>query len=152
MTQTIPAGRLELRPLTPAHAQAILDGDRSGLNPADGWPHADTLDGLRGVTNGSYGWLVLLDGVVIGDCGTLGGIDADGAVEIGYGLAGPYRRQGHGTEMVRGLVDWFRAQPDVRRVVAGTLVDNVPSRRVLERAGFSFERVDAGEARYALAL
>jgi RimJ/RimL family protein N-acetyltransferase len=152
MTQTILAGRLALRPLTPAHAQAVLDGDLSGLAPGEGWPHADTLDGLRGVTGGSFGWLVLLSGVVIGDCGTLGGIDASGDVEIGYGLAAPYRGHGHGTEMVRGLVDFFRARPGVRRVVAGTLLDNLPSRRVLERAGFTLERVDRDEARYALAL
>jgi RimJ/RimL family protein N-acetyltransferase len=150
--ETIRAGRLELRPLTPAQARAIVDGDRSGLATGDGWPHADTLDGLRGVVHGSYGWLVTLDETVIGDCGTLGGVDLSGDVEIGYGLAAPYRGRGYGTELVRGLADWLRGQPGVRRVVAGTLVDNVPSRRVLERVGFTLERVDAGEARYALGV
>ncbi len=104
------------------------------------------------MTRGSYGWLVALaDGeVVIGDCGTLGGIDEAGDIEIGYGLAAPYRGRGYGTELVRGLVGWWRAQPGVRRVVAGTLVDNTASRRLLERVGFTLEGVDGSEARYAL--
>jgi RimJ/RimL family protein N-acetyltransferase len=152
MTQTINAGRLELLALTPERAQAILDGDRSGLTLGAGWPHEDTFDGLRGVTGGSYGWLVLLDGQVIGDCGTLGGVSPSGDIEIGYGLAEPFRGQGYGTELVQGLVDWFRGQPGVRRLVAGTVPGNVPSRRVLERAGFTVEREDPSEARYALYL
>ncbi|HKS99472.1 MAG TPA: GNAT family N-acetyltransferase [Rugosimonospora sp.] len=137
-------------PLAPESARAILDGDLSGWTPAEGWPHKDTADGLRGVTGGSLGWLVTLDGAVIGDCGTLGGVRPSGDIEIGYGLAAPYRGQGYGTELVRALAGWLRARPGVRRVVAGTLPDNIASRRVLEHAGFTEDGVEAGEVRYAL--
>jgi [ribosomal protein S5]-alanine N-acetyltransferase len=86
-------------------------------------------------------WLVTLDGVVIGDCGTVGLVDAAGEIEIGYGLAAEHRAVGFGSELVVGLSDWLLTQSDVRRVVArGVLADNTPSRRALERAGFVCER------------
>jgi RimJ/RimL family protein N-acetyltransferase len=158
----IPAGRVVLQPVSPAQALDTLGGDLTwlaggGWSAGTGWPHDDTLDGLRGVTLGALGWLVTLDTTVIGDCGTLGGLRPSGDIEIGYGLAEPYRGQGYGTELVQGLADWLSARPGVRRVVAGTLPDNVPSRKVLERAGFTFEGIEQsdgadgeGEARYAL--
>jgi RimJ/RimL family protein N-acetyltransferase len=90
-------------------------------------------------------WLVELDGVVIGDCGTHGE-PADGEVEIGYGLAAEHRGHGDGGEVVQALSQWLLAQPDVERVVAETDADNVPSRRALERAGFRA----TGPTRYVL--
>jgi len=83
------------------------------------------------------GWLVTLDGLVIGDCGTFGPADENGEVEIGYGLAAPYRGRGYGKELVAGLADWLLAQPEIRSVRARTAPDNVASRRVLEHAGFA---------------
>jgi len=74
--------------------------------------------------------------IVIGDCGTHGPADADGSIEIGYGLAPRYRGQGFGTELVAALTRWLLAQPGIRRVLARTHVANLPSRRVLEKAGF----------------
>jgi hypothetical protein len=77
--------RLVLEPLSLDVAQAIVAGDLSRVRPAAGWPHDDTLDGIRlGVEHGvSTTWLVLRDGVVIGDCGLHGQPDEDGEVEIG---------------------------------------------------------------------
>ena len=86
------------------------------------------------------GWFVTLaqDGRVIGDCGTHGWVDDEGRVEIGYGLAAPWRGRGFGIEAVRALVDWVAAQPDVRTVEASVEVGNEVSRRVLERLGFAY--------------
>src|SRR4051812_30087163 len=97
------------------------------------------MDGLRmAVRDGrDAGWLVLLDGVVIGDCGTHGPPDADGCVEIGYGLAAPYRGRGHGSDLVRLLTRLLLERADVRRVAAKVEPANVPSRRALERSGFT---------------
>ena len=67
-------------------------------------------DGLR-----SGGWLVTLDDLVIGDCGAHGDPSPGGDVEIGYGLAEPYRGRGYGTELVTALSDWLLAQPGVKR-------------------------------------
>ena len=132
-----------LLPQTLESARALLAGEDAGLSLADGYPHADTLDALRmfvenGSTDDDGGWFVTLaDGRVIGDCGTIGWTDQDGRVEIGYGLAAPYRGKGYGTEAVRVLADWVAAQPGVTAVTAEVEVGNNASRRLLERLGFT---------------
>ena len=98
---------------------------------------------------GAFTWLVTLDERVIGDCGTLGGVDDDGTIAIGYGLAAPQRRRGYGTALVPALTAWLLGQPEVRRVIASTEPSNRPSRTVLERAGFRSFSVTPTEVRYA---
>ncbi len=94
----------------------------------------------------------MADGAVIGDCGLHGGpdgpVDDAGRVEIGYGLAAPSRGQGYGSEVVAAITEWLLAQPEVRQVRACTLTGNMPSRRVLEKAGFSYTGTEDGEAVY----
>ena len=110
-----------------------------GLVPGAGWPHSDTADALGGLAehDSAVGtWLVTLGGEVVGDCGWRGEPDADGTVEIGYGLAAPWRRQGLGTEAVGLLAAWAEQQPQVRLVTAEVLVGNEPSLRLLLRLGF----------------
>lgn len=116
-----------------------------GLRAGRGWPHADTGDALRPLADhGSPGdtgtWLVVVPGdtgEVVGECGWYGPPDADGAVEIGYGLAAPYRRLGLGTEAVAVLAAWAEQQPGVRLVTAEVLPGNEASLRLLGRLGFS---------------
>lgn len=112
-----------------------------GLVPGAGWPHEDTAQALlplaeHGVAGTDGGWLVVLDGEVVGDCGWRGGPDGDGAVELVYGLGRPHRGRGVGTEAVALLVAWAEQQPGVRRVVARVLPGNQASRRLLRRLGF----------------
>jgi RimJ/RimL family protein N-acetyltransferase len=135
--------RLVLVPQSLTAARAVLAGEDSGLALAEGYPHGDTADALRtfvenGQTDDDGGWFVTLadDGRVIGDCGTLGWTDDEGRVEIGYGLAAPFRGRGYGTEAVQVLADWVAAQPGVAAVVAEVEVGNEPSRRLLARLGF----------------
>jgi ribosomal-protein-alanine N-acetyltransferase len=123
----------------------------AGLTAAPGWPHADTADALRplaehggpGPADGTF--LITLDGVLLGECGWLGGPDDHGAVEIGYGLAGSARGRGVGTEAVGILAAWVERQPGVRRITADALVGNEASRRLLERLRF---RADGEHAPY----
>ena len=147
--------RLRLEPVTIETARAILAGDLSGLAAAglaaaDGWPHEDTADGLAMAVKAGYppGWLITVGGAVIGDFGTHGPVDEAGRVEIGYGLAAPSRGQGYGSEAVLAVTEWLLSQPEVRQVQAHTLTDNMPSRRVLEKAGFRYLGLDEGEALY----
>jgi RimJ/RimL family protein N-acetyltransferase len=153
VSEPIATARLLLVPVARETAQAVLSGELGGLRVADGWPHEDSLDGLRlAVEHDATCWFVTHDGVVIGDCGTHGPPDDRGNVEIGYGLAPPARGSGFGTELVAGLCHWLLEQPEVVRVVAREVeVDNVPSRRALERAGFVVERTDERCVWYALA-
>jgi RimJ/RimL family protein N-acetyltransferase len=145
------AGALALRRLTATEARGVLEGDGlpPGLRAGEGWPHRDSYDALRLAAAGSYVWLVTLDDRVIGDCGSLGGVDGQGAIEIGFGLAEPYRRRGHGTALVRHLTAWLLAQPAVRQVVARTDADNVASSRALEQAGFQRSGATGTQLRYS---
>lgn len=138
--------RTRLEPITFEVARAIVAGDLSGLDPGEGWPHEDTLDALGEPVEDGHapGWLVVLDGQVIGDCGTHGPVAADGSVEIGYGLAGPYRGRGLGSEIVVAISDWLIARPEVCTVRASVVADNLASRRVLEKAGFAGDGVGPG--------
>jgi RimJ/RimL family protein N-acetyltransferase len=152
LTDRIVTSRLALEPLPRETARAIVAGEPDGLRRAAGWPHEDTLDGLRMVADhGSEVWLILEDGVVVGDAGTFGPPDENGDVEIGYGLAEPSRGRGLASEFVPALAKHVLARAGVRRVVArGVLADNIPSRRALERAGFRIEREEPGLVWYAL--
>jgi RimJ/RimL family protein N-acetyltransferase len=136
--------RLALEPVSPA----VRAGDLSGVRAGSGWPHPDTLDALR--TGSPLMWLVSLsrDAVVIGDAGTHGPPDAAGDVEIGFGLAAPYRGQGYGRELVAALSAWLAAQPGVRCLTAETEAGNGAARRSLEAAGFVLEHEAAGRASY----
>jgi RimJ/RimL family protein N-acetyltransferase len=145
--------RVALVPVPYDVAVAALDGRgptldvalaRLDLRPAAGWPHADTADALRPLAEhgrpGDVGtWLVCADGEVVGECGWVGGPDADGSVELGYGLAPPARGRGLGTEAVAVLAAWSEQQPGVRRLVAEVVVGNAASRRLLGRLGFEQE-------------
>ena len=152
MGEVVVTQRLVLEPVSQETAQAVLEGRPDGLRRGDGWPHDDTLDALRMVAeHGSEAWLILEDGVVVGDAGTHGPPDEHGDVEIGYGLAASVRGRGLSSEFVPVLAQRLLARPGVKRVVArAVLADNVPSRRALERAGFELEREADGLVWYAL--
>jgi RimJ/RimL family protein N-acetyltransferase len=137
--EEIRSERLVLVPIPGEQARSFLGGDLSSVTPGEGWPHADTFDGLRiAVEHGRpAGWLVTSEGCVIGDCGTHGLADPAGSVEIGYGLAAPWRGHGYGSELVAAMSSWLLEQAAVTSVVAATSPDNAASRRILEKNGFT---------------
>ena len=75
------------------------------------------------------------DGTHIGDL-CFKGFNADGMVEIGYGILEEYQGFGYATEAVDAAVRWAMEQPGVTRVEAETEPDNKASQRVLEKCGF----------------
>lgn len=115
---------------------AILAGDLPGYTAGRGWPHDDTPAALSFRAARGSTWLVTVDNVIVGDIGTKGPPDADGRVEIGYGLAGPSRGQGLGTRAAGVLVSWLLARDDVRTVIAHVDPANASSVRLLLRLGF----------------
>lgn len=136
--ERLATARCELIPVTAALARRIQAGEYDGLRRGDGWPHADTTAGASHVLTPlpAKMWMISVDGRVIGDCGTHGPPDPAGQVEIGYGIAAPYRGLGFGTEAVSALSSWLVDQPGVGAVLARTSPENVASRRVLVSAGF----------------
>jgi len=86
-------------------SRTVGSGAVGRLRAGPGWPHADTRDGLAMVRDDAgVFFLVLHDGAVIGDCGTHGAPDAQGSVEIGFGLAAP-------SGVTATAVSWPRPSP-----------------------------------------
>jgi RimJ/RimL family protein N-acetyltransferase len=132
---------IELLPCSVAVAQAVMAGRDPGVPHAPDWPHDDTYDALRPLAehpadSGPGTFLVMLDGVVVGDCGWFGPPDEEGEVEIGYGLARSARGRGVGTEAVRLLLAWVQDQ-GAQRVRAEVEPGNAPSFALLARLGFT---------------
>lgn len=160
--QSLRTPRLELRPATATTLRAELEGNGSlaralGVDVPPGWPpelydadavrHILTLLGERedGGAFGLYYIIVRPDqhapaprGVLIGVGGFKGDPDADGEVEIGYGVLPDFQRRGFATEAVRAWVSLAFADPRVERVVGQTLDSLTPSIGVLEKAGFVY--------------
>jgi ribosomal-protein-alanine N-acetyltransferase len=76
---------------------------------------------------------------LVGLAGYKGGPDAQGIVEIGYGIVPESRRLGFASEAVRTLLATAFADARVRAVVAHTLPDLVASIGVLRATGFTFD-------------
>jgi|SRR5690348_12969995 len=74
-------------------------------------------------------------GVNIGGCAYKGPPDADGVVEIAYGIDAPYRGRGYAKEAAAMLVE-YADEAGVRLVRAHTRPENRASARVLEFCGF----------------
>jgi ribosomal-protein-alanine N-acetyltransferase len=80
---------------------------------------------------------------IVADAKFKGEPDETGTIEIGYGTYPAFQRRGYMTEMVTGMVNWARNQPDVFRVVADTDAENVASQKVLEKSGFHlFDQIE----------
>lgn len=61
--------------------------------------------------------------------------DAGGEAEMGYWCRSAFQGRGLVSEAAQGMVQWAFSALNMRRVVSRTDADNIPSRRVLERAG-----------------
>jgi RimJ/RimL family protein N-acetyltransferase len=118
-----------------------------------GYPHAATPIALGYAAIGGDSYLVVdPTGAVVGECGTKGPPSPDGVVEIGYGLAAASQGRGLGTAAVAALIDRLAARPDVRIVEAHVDPANTPSRRLLERLGFSLAGMTEHELVYRAEL
>ena len=62
-------------------------------------------------------------------------------VGIGYGTARAHWGKGYMTEATRALIEWAFQQPSIYRVYATTDLENIGSRRVLEKAGMQCEGI-----------
>ena len=146
--------RLRLVAGTEALAAAELEGREKlskllGALVPETWPP----DNLRDVLDYFYalykehpeweGWLswyaVRIDSghpILCGSVGFRGSPDKQGMVEIGYSVLPEFQGQGLATEMIAGIVQWAKQQPQVKHVEAETNTDNRASIRVLEKNSF----------------
>jgi ribosomal-protein-alanine N-acetyltransferase len=147
---------LKLSPYSPQHILALIEGvDLFTRN--FGWPPAkglrdfylsedvspQWLDQLRTTTEADpwrhgFGVVHVASGQVIGAAGFKGPPDADGAVEIAYGMVPEYQGRGYATEAAAALVEFALKSGCVRIARAHTLPEANASTRVLTKCGFEF--------------
>jgi len=78
-------------------------------------------------------------GTIVGSCAYKSPPDAEGMVEIAYGVDAAHQGKGYATEAARALVDYAFGSGLVRVVRAHTRLEGEASMRVLSKCGF--ERV-----------
>jgi [ribosomal protein S5]-alanine N-acetyltransferase len=130
--------RLQLVLLTPDEVLAQIEGmvpaDRAEVSEewlaqarastaADPWVHG-------------FSMVDRLSGAVVGSCGFKGPPDAEGVVEIAYGVQPPYQGLGYATEAAWALVGFAFEAAQVRVVRAHTLPVDSASTHVLTKCGF----------------
>jgi RimJ/RimL family protein N-acetyltransferase len=147
--------RLVLRPHTPQQILALME-DPDGFATIADFPAAPGLRDFFVSGDVSQQWIATLRtltdadpwilgfGVVdretrtiVGSAGFKGPPDADGVVEVAYGIVPSFQRRGYATEATFALIDFARADPAVRRVRAHTLPTPNASTRVLTKCGFA---------------
>jgi len=62
-------------------------------------------------------------------------------VGIGYVMSRAYQGKGYMTESARAIIEWAFQQPTIYRVYATTDMENIASRRVMEKAGMQCEGI-----------
>lgn len=153
---TVETARLVLRPWDPMQLLTLIESPQrfaevggvpaaAGLREmcASGDVSPDWLAALRADNNPDpwrHGFLIVHrgDNVAIGTAGFKGPADANGIVEIAYGIAPGYEGLGFATEAAAALVEWALATPAVRLVRAQTLPEKNASTQVLTRCGFTW--------------
>ncbi|EST27928.1 GNAT family N-acetyltransferase [Streptomyces roseochromogenus] len=149
----IPAERLTLTGLRPAAARDLSLGGDGGFDWLNGEPYEGTRQAASflvkayetGVHRPEFGVFALVrheDGRAIGGIGFHTAPNEQGRVEIGYDLVEGARGQGYATEAVRTLTEQALARDDVSMVFATIEHANVPSQRVVSRAGFTRATVE----------
>jgi ribosomal-protein-alanine N-acetyltransferase len=137
-TLVIPTDRLDLVLQTPAETLAWVDAlppeVRAEVSP-------DWIARVRRTKPGdawSLGFSVVerTSGAAVGTCAFKGPPDANGAVEIAYGIDEAFRGRGYATEAATALTLFGLADDRVQVVRAHTKPGNGPSPRVLEKCGF----------------
>lgn len=91
-----------------------------------------------------YAWAILKDGVIIGSIDTVS-LLADGGVEIGYCLARKEWGQGYMSEAFHAVLGFLFEKGPFKYVIMRAEIENVRSRRVIEKQGFLFQYEDEQE-------
>jgi RimJ/RimL family protein N-acetyltransferase len=83
-------------------------------------------------------WLIVLKemNIAVGGIGVTGLPDENGACETGYGMDLSHRGKGYATEALKCLAQWAFQNPDLKTILAHTLIDGLSSQKVLQKVGF----------------
>lgn len=151
VTESVIAPGVVMRLPRPADAPALTDAYRANRDDIDRWSPAapDAFYTVAGqvehIAQARRGydvqqvmpWILVRDGRVVGNV-TLFGI-ARGSLQramLGYWVDAGERGRGLATAAVRAAIAYARDELHLHRLEAGAAPDNLPSRRVLIKAGF----------------
>jgi len=150
--------RLIIKPLTYDELRRHIESpcelaDEMRLKPSQSLPDKDTREAIMNdllpfLADSDKDplfytiWIVIekMQKAIIGGICFHGEPDANGEVEIGYGIDVGYRNKGYMTETVAGLIIWLKSIKKVRVIRAETDPFNISSVRVLEKNGFKIFR------------
>ena len=154
---------LELVSMSPGFLQAVLDGhgkedqEFEGVRLSGDWDieHGAAINfritQLRSMPELQQ-WLVHAivrrsDRQMVGIVGFHGapglhslGAEVPDALEIGYNVFNPFRRQGYATCAAAALIQWAHSERGVNYFVAAINHENVASQKVAAKVGFRFFR------------
>ena len=106
--------------VSPHWLEALRNSVRQGPNP---WRHGF--------------WIIKkASGQIVGGAGFKGEPDAEGMVEIAYGVVPSREGRGYATEAARALIHFAGSDPRVKTLRAHTLPQANASTRVLTKCGF----------------
>ena len=132
--------RLTLKVSEPADVLRWVDA----MEPADrAQVSADWIARVRATTSAdpwTCGFVMVhrTSGEAVGSCAFKSPPDADGFVEIAYGVNPDHQKRGYATEAALRLVKYAFASGRVRTVRAHTLPEQNASTRVLTKCGFEY--------------
>ena len=93
----------------------------------------ENIDNYLFLTN----WAIILkdENKIVGFIMLKGCPNENGEVIVGYGIHEEYQRKSYATEALKALSNWVFKNPRALCIVADIERDNLPSQRVLEKAG-----------------
>ena len=146
--------RLTLEPLTLGDIQTIYDLAKEPKSIEDFQYDASSIDDVKAWLEPRYYdpnslvWVVRKQGHTIGIFEVCFEAEYSGLAidvcRIGYCLDFQEHNQGYATEVLHTIIDWLFCYTDVKRIEAGVTLHNIPSYRVLEKAGFVREKIVKG--------
>lgn len=150
----MPSPNVKLFAHTPDHLRALMEGGNAyelafevsvvdGVKEFLAGPEVSEafLARLRGAPSidpwrDGFGIVHLAENRLIGLCSFNGPPEAEGSVEISYGIAPGYAGRGYATEAARLLIAHAFSNAQVRTVQAHTLPERNASTRILQKCGF----------------
>jgi ribosomal-protein-serine acetyltransferase len=139
--------RLLLEPVTPAHARGLFEAtvaSRPELLPWMPWAKEPTLDGSKALADkASSEWLAghFRFAVVARDSGMVLGVVGldleDKSAELSYWIRSDHARRGLTTDACKVLIGWGKHVLSAPRFTMWAGRDNIASRRVAEKLGFT---------------
>ena len=139
---------LILRPWEDADAECLYHFAKNPkIGPIAGWPPhesvEDSLNIIRTVFAKRETYAITKDSIPIGCVGLLFHPDTnhwwgEGATELGYWIAEEHWGNGYAVEASEALIKRAFKDLDVKQIYASYRIENVQSKRVLEKLGFRY--------------